>query len=51
SFQNDLVSKSQKGQHWIAENSGHMIPLQEPQIVVKAVKEMVKEIREPNIIE
>ena len=44
-LQKDLASKSKKSEHWIAEKSGHMIPLQQPEIIVDAVKKMVNDLR------
>lgn len=43
-LQKDLVSRSSNSKHIIAERSGHMIPDEQPEIIVDAVKEMVKSI-------
>lgn len=45
SLQKDLVTKSTKGKQIIAENSGHMIPRDQPQIIVDAVHEIVNDLR------
>lgn len=37
----DLVAKSSKGKQIIAENSGHMIHYEQPEIIVEAVRDMV----------
>lgn len=44
-LQCDLVTKSTKGKHIFAENSGHMIPHQQPEIIVDAIHEMVNDAR------
>lgn len=40
-LQKDLVTKSNKAKHVVAEKSGHMIPLDQPDIIVAQVKQMV----------
>lgn len=42
-LQKDLVTKSTKGKQVIAEHSGHNIPVDQPEIIVKAVSDMLKE--------
>lgn len=44
-LQKDLVSKSTKGIHRIADESGHMIAHDQPAIIVEAVQQMVSETR------
>ena len=40
-LQQDLVTKSNRGKCVIAEKSDHMIPRNQPEIIVDSVKEMV----------
>lgn len=40
-LQKDLVTKSTNGKQIIAEHSGHMIPHEQPEIIVEAIREMV----------
>lgn len=40
-LQNDLATRSQNSKHLIAEHSGHMIPLQQPALVVEAIRQML----------
>lgn len=42
-LQKDLASKSIKSKHIIAERSGHMIHLEQPEIIIHAVRDMVTE--------
>jgi uncharacterized protein len=44
-LQKDLVNKSTRGRQMIAENSDHMIPFHQPEIIVKAVRELVEEVQ------
>ncbi|MBP6869273.1 alpha/beta hydrolase [Candidatus Babeliales bacterium] len=44
-LQADLVTKSSRGKQIIAEKSGHRIDVEQPDIIVEAVREMVNEIR------
>lgn len=44
-LQRDLASRSSKSKQMIAERSGHMIPDEQPEIIVRAVKEMLDEYR------
>lgn len=43
-LQKDLATKSTKSRHIIAQNSGHMIPHHQPEIIVDAVRDMIKEV-------
>jgi alpha/beta hydrolase fold len=45
SIQADLVTKSIHGKQMIAERSGHMIPFEQPKIIVDAVRDMVAAVR------
>jgi len=45
-LQADLVTKSSRGKQIIAEKSGHRIDVEQPEIIVEAVREMVVEIRQ-----
>lgn len=40
-LQHDLATKSSRVKHIIAENSGHMIPMDQPEIIVQAVYDMI----------
>jgi len=44
-LQKDLVTKSTKGKQVFAEESDHMVPLYQPQIIVDSIKEMVDSLR------
>jgi len=44
-LQKDLVKNSINGKQWIAEKSDHLIPWYQPDIIVDAVREEVKEYR------
>lgn len=41
-LQKDLAAKSTKGKQIIAEESDHMVTLNQPQIIVDSIKEMVE---------
>ena len=43
--QEALARGSRRGRHLIARNSGHWIPLDEPAIVVAAVRDVVRDVR------
>lgn len=45
-LQKDLVAKSTKGKQIIAEKSDHMITLNQPEVIIDAVKDMVNLCRE-----
>jgi pimeloyl-ACP methyl ester carboxylesterase len=40
-LQKDLVTKSTQGKQMIAKQSGHMIPLEQPEIIVEAAREQI----------
>ena len=40
--QTALAAQSTRGQHWIASNSSHWVPLDEPGIVVRAIRDIVR---------
>lgn len=44
-LQKDLASLSTKSVHIIADDSGHMIPQHQPQIIIDAIQSMVNEVR------
>ena len=44
-LQADHATKSLRGKLIVAEKSGHMIPAEQPEIIVEAVREMVEELR------
>lgn len=43
--QDALAGRSSRGRHVIARNSGHWIPLEEPETVVEAIREVVDAVR------
>jgi pimeloyl-ACP methyl ester carboxylesterase len=43
-LQFDLVKKSSRTKHIIAENSGHMIPVDRPDVIIDAVRDMVNQL-------
>jgi pimeloyl-ACP methyl ester carboxylesterase len=45
-LQADLVKKSSRGRHVIAEHSGHMIIADQPEIIIDVVHEMVDELNQ-----
>jgi len=45
-LQKDLVSKSTKSKQVIAEGIGHMIPFEQPEIIVEAVGEILAQLHE-----
>jgi len=51
-LQKDLVKKSTQGKHIIAQHSAHNVPFSEPEIIVKAVYDMVHSIshKKPEIM-
>ena len=44
-LQDALASRSSRGRHVVAERSGHWIPLEEPAIVIRTIRELVEQIR------
>jgi len=42
-LQKNLVTKSTRSKQIIAEHSGHNIPVDEPDVIVKAVKDMIED--------
>lgn len=47
-LQIDLVTKSSCAKHIFAENSGHMICFEQPEIIVEMVREMIVELNQAN---
>lgn len=45
-LQFDLAKKSSRAKHTIAENSGHMVPIDRPDVIVDAVRDMVNELNQ-----
>ncbi len=43
-LQRDLVKKSSRARHIIAENSGHMIPVDRPDVIIQVVHDMVDQL-------
>lgn len=50
-LQKNLVTKSAQGKQMIAEKSNHMIPWQEPEIIVEAVREEVNNYRSKQVLQ
>lgn len=48
-LQKDLVRKSSRAKHVIAEQSGHMISHQQPDLIVEVVHQMVQEVTKPEL--
>jgi pimeloyl-ACP methyl ester carboxylesterase len=46
-YQEELTKASSRGRHILSRKSGHFIPLDEPELVVEAIREVVEEAREP----
>jgi pimeloyl-ACP methyl ester carboxylesterase len=44
-FHEEWVGKIPKGRHIITENSGHGVPFEEPELVVKLIREVVEQAR------
>ncbi len=44
-LQFDLATKSSRAKHVIAENSNHMIPIDRPDVIIDAVRDMIDELR------
>ncbi len=44
-LQFDLATKSSRAQHIIAEHSGHDVPVDRPDVIIDAVRDMVDELR------
>lgn len=42
-----LARRSARGRHVVASNSGHWIPLDQPQVVIDAITRMITELRAP----
>ncbi len=43
--QETLASLSTRGRHVVASHSGHWVPLDQPELVIKIIKDMVEDIR------
>jgi hypothetical protein len=43
--QETLAGLSTRGRHVVASHSGHWVPLDQPELVIKIIKDMVEEIR------
>lgn len=37
----DLAGLSPRGEHWVAERSGHLVPVEQPELVVAAVRDVL----------
>ena len=44
-LQGALAARSSRGRHIVAKDSGHWIPLDEPEIVVEAIRDVVMQVR------
>ncbi len=47
-LQRELVALSTNSEHWVAEHSDHSIPVNQPEIIIRAIREMVARIRVDN---
>ena len=45
-WQSELLQLSSNSQHMFAENSGHTVQLDEPQVAVEAILQMIQQVRE-----
>jgi pimeloyl-ACP methyl ester carboxylesterase len=46
-FHDEWVTKLPKGKHIITENSGHMVPFWEPQLIVDEIRKMIEQTKQP----
>jgi pimeloyl-ACP methyl ester carboxylesterase len=44
-FHQEWIDKISTGQHVVTENSGHGIPFEEPELVVRTIREVVGKAR------
>jgi pimeloyl-ACP methyl ester carboxylesterase len=44
-FHQEWIDKISTGRHLITENSGHGIPFEEPELVVRTIREVVEKAR------
>ncbi|MFL9455963.1 MULTISPECIES: alpha/beta fold hydrolase [Nostocales] len=49
SLQLNLTKLSLNSQHIIAENSGHLVPLDQPELIISAVHQLIKKIKQTNL--
>jgi pimeloyl-ACP methyl ester carboxylesterase len=45
-FHQEWIDKISTGRHLITENSGHGIPFEEPELVVRTIREVVEQARD-----
>lgn len=45
-FHNEWIEKIPNAQHIVTEDSGHMVPFEQPELVVQAVREVVENVKE-----
>jgi pimeloyl-ACP methyl ester carboxylesterase len=43
--QDETAGLSARGRHWVAKSADHWIPLDEPELIVKAARDVVEEVR------
>src|SRR5262249_25055435 len=46
-LQSKLAQSSQLGRQIFARRSGHMVPLDEPELIVSSVQEMIRQLKRP----
>ena len=49
-LQDALARRSRRGRHMVARDSGHWIPIDEPDTIVSAVREVVRETRSGSVV-
>lgn len=46
-FHTEWLEKLPNGQHLITHTSGHLIPYEEPELIVRVIRQMVEQVRNP----
>ncbi len=46
-FHEEWLKKLSEGQHIITQTSGHVVPFEEPELIVRAIRQMVEQVRDP----
>ena len=46
-FHEEWVAKLPKGKHIITEDSGHMVPFEQPELIVDEIRKMVEQTKRP----
>ena len=47
-LQKDMVNVSNRSEFWMAKGSGHSIPVEQPEIIIKAILKLAHEARSAN---